>query len=337
PQALGVGYDTIDALLQGNVTMQVILGVLLVKSTIWAVSLGSGTSGGVLAPLLMMGGALGGLLALFLPNLGPGFWELVCMGAILGGTMRSPFTGVIFTLELTHDVNMLLPLLSACVIAHGFTVIVMRRSILTGKISRRGYHLSREYAVGPLEIIFVRETMRTNIVALSDTFSHQDLEDILHDHQSLNDRSQRLYPIVDVEEHLKGVVRLKDLQQYLNGGKVTTQGVISDIQQSDGTKHSEAGGMESDNKTKTLLDYVLTHPVVAYPDEPLRAVIDRMAETSYTRLPVVERNDSRKLAGMISLHDLLKARGRSLDEEHRRERVLRLQFPLRRKEEIKEG
>ena len=123
PQALGVGYDTIGALLQGNVTMQVILGVLLIKSTIWAVSLGSGTSGGVLAPLLMMGGALGGLAALFLPNLGPGFWELVCMGAILGGTMRSPFTGVIFSLELTHDVNMLLPLLIACVIAHGFTVI----------------------------------------------------------------------------------------------------------------------------------------------------------------------------------------------------------------------
>ena len=300
PQALGVGYDTIGALLQGNVTMQVILGVLLVKSTIWAVSLGSGTSGGVLAPLLMMGGALGGLLALFLPNLGPGYWELVCMGAILGGTMRSPFTGVIFSLELTHDVNMLLPLLIACVIAHGFTVIVMRRSILTEKISRRGYHLSREYAVDPLEIIFVREAMRTNIVALSETFSHSDLEDILHDHQSLNDRSQRLYPIVDDEQHLKGVVTLKDLQQNFKGENSPPQEGISDTQQSDGAEHSDTGGMVCVDTTQTLLRYVHTHPIVAYPDEPLRAVIDRMAETGFTRLPVVERNNSRKLAGMIS-------------------------------------
>src|SRR6185369_9166524 len=122
PQALGVGYDTIGALLQGDVPRKTILGILLVKSTIWAVSLGSGTSGGVLAPLLMMGGALGGLEAGFLPDEGTGFWPLVSMGAILGGTMRSPLTGVIFALELTHDVNMLLPLLVAVTLAHAFTV-----------------------------------------------------------------------------------------------------------------------------------------------------------------------------------------------------------------------
>ena len=166
PQALGVGYDTIGALLQGDVPRNMILGILLVKSVIWAVSLGSGTSGGVLAPLLMMGGALGGIEAMFLPHEGAGFWPLVSMGAILGGTMRSPFTGVIFALELTHDINMLLPLLLAVTIAHGFTVLTLRRSILTEKVARRGYHLSREYAVDPLEILFVREVMRTNIVAL---------------------------------------------------------------------------------------------------------------------------------------------------------------------------
>ncbi len=141
PQALGVGYDTIGALLQGDVPRRVILGVLLVKSTIWAVSLGSGTSGGVLAPLLMMGGALGGMEAMFLPWEGSGFWPLVSMGAILGGTMRSPLTGVVFALELTHDVNMLLPLLVATTMAHAFTVLVLRRSILTEKVSRRGFHL----------------------------------------------------------------------------------------------------------------------------------------------------------------------------------------------------
>ena len=154
PQALGVGYDVIGGLLQGDVPLRIIAGVLVVKSIIWAVSLGSGTSGGVLAPLLMMGGALGGLEARFLPFEGAGFWPLVSMGAILGGTMRSPLTGVVFALELTHDVNMLLPLLLAVTIAHGFTVLALRRSILTEKVSRRGFHLSREYAIDPLEIIF---------------------------------------------------------------------------------------------------------------------------------------------------------------------------------------
>src|SRR6185369_12915689 len=136
PQALGVGYDTIQSLLQGDAGRTVIAGVLLVKSAIWIISLGSGTSGGVLAPLLMMGAALGGVEAIFLPFEGAGFWPLVSMGAILGGTMRAPLTGVVFALELTHDVNMMLPLLVATSMAHAFTVLTLRRSILTEKISR---------------------------------------------------------------------------------------------------------------------------------------------------------------------------------------------------------
>ncbi len=160
PQALGVGYDVIASLLQGDLPTRIVFGILLVKSTIWAVSLGSGTSGGVLAPLLMMGGALGGLEAHFLPFEGIGFWPLVSMGAILGGTMRSPLTAVVFALELTHDISVMLPLLLAVTVAHAFTVLMLRRSILTEKISRRGYHLSREYSIDPLEIILTREVMR---------------------------------------------------------------------------------------------------------------------------------------------------------------------------------
>ena len=161
PQALGVGYDTIQSLLQGDVPRAVIAGVLLVKSAIWVISLGSGTSGGVLAPLLMMGAALGGVEAIFLPNEGAGFWPLVSMGAILGGTMRAPFTAILFALELTHDVNALLPLLVAAMLAHGTTVLLLKRSILTEKVARRGFHLTREYATDPLEVLLVREAMRT--------------------------------------------------------------------------------------------------------------------------------------------------------------------------------
>jgi chloride channel protein, CIC family len=244
PQALGVGYDTIGLLLHGNVAFRFILGVLLVKSLIWMISLGSGTSGGVLAPLLMMGAALGGVAGMFLPHFGQGFWPLVSMGAILGGTMRSPFTGIVFAIELTHDFNMLLPLLVATFLAHAFTVLTLKRSILTEKISRRGYHLSREYAIDPLEILFVREVMQP------------------------------------------------------------------------------ASEQPSD------------HSVVAFADEPLRAVVYRMAETGATRMPVVSADDGGKVIGMVSLDDLLRARSRNLEEERARARVLRLHMPVKRRVQV---
>ncbi len=300
PQALGVGYDMIGSLLQGDVVLKTIAGILLVKSIIWAVSLGSGTSGGVLAPLLMMGGALGGLMSGFLPNEGLGFWPLVAMGAILGGTMRSPFTGVVFAVELTHDVNVILPLLLASIIAHAFTVLTLRRSILTEKVARRGFHLSREYSVDPLEILFVREVMRSDIVALPADASIADLAGSLHDERSR--RRQSLYPVVDADKRLVGVVPRHELRELI---------------------HHKNG--------RQLADLVQPNPRVAYPDEPLRVVVYRMAETGFTRFPVVENDGSRRLAGMVSLDDLLKARAHTLDAERRRERVLplRLKFPVR--------
>ncbi len=159
PHALGVGYDVISDLLAGGVALRVALLLLFVKATIWAVSLGSGTSGGVLAPLLIVGAALGSVVAPMMPHEGASFWPLVGMAAILGGAMRVPFTAVVFALELTHDVDMLLPVMIAVVTAETFTVLVLRRSILTEKVDRRGFHLSREYATDPLELLFVHEVM----------------------------------------------------------------------------------------------------------------------------------------------------------------------------------
>jgi CIC family chloride channel protein len=210
PQAFGVGYDVIGDLLRGDVTGRVILGVLIVKSIIWSVSLGSGTSGGVLAPLLMMGGALGGVEAWFLPAEGLGFWPLISMGAILGGTMRSPLTGIVFAIELTHDVNVMLPLLVAVTIAHAFTVLTLKRSILTEKIARRGFHLSREYAADPLEILFVREVMRTSIAALPADAPYETLRHSLRGDAARG--RQRLYPVIDADQKLLGVVTRNDLR-----------------------------------------------------------------------------------------------------------------------------
>jgi CIC family chloride channel protein len=297
PQALGVGYDTIGGLLQGSVTTKVILGVLLVKWFIWAVSLGSGTSGGVLAPLLMMGGALGGLEAMFLPNEGAGFWPLISMGAILGGTMRSPFTSIVFAFELTHDANVFLPLLVGSVIAHGFTVLTLRRSILTEKVARRGYHLSREYAVDPLEILFVREVMRTNVLVLPDDGKISEIAESISADPHHN---QRLLPVVNAGSQLVGVITREAIRNVVKN-------------------ESKA------SLARTLGELARTDTIAAYPDEPLRVVVYRMAEKGLTRMPVVDPT-TRKFLGLVSLNDLLKARARHLEEERRRERTLSFKF-----------
>ena len=172
PHALGVGYDVIAALLAGSLALKLVLVLLVVKIVIWSVSLGSGTSGGVLAPLLMVGAALGNVLAPVLPVAPASFWPLVGMAAILGGCMRIPFTAVVFALELTHDPSMLLPLMIAVISADALTVLVLRRSILTEKVDRRGFHLSREYATDPLELLFVREVMSPELDEFPLDLSH---------------------------------------------------------------------------------------------------------------------------------------------------------------------
>jgi CBS domain-containing protein len=215
--------------------------------------------------------------------------------------MRSPFTGVIFALELTHDVNMLLPLLLAVTVEHAFTVLVLRRSILTEKVARRGFHLSREYAVDPLEILFVREVMRTHIAALPAQITGRELAPSLRaDHMS--HKGQTLYPLVDDERRVVGVITRGDLKRFAQ----------------------EQPGSDGE---RPIVEMARREPVVAYQDEPLRVVVHRMAETGLTRFPVLNNDTERKLAGMVSLSDLLKARTRSLEEERHRERVLRIRLP----------
>ncbi len=292
PRALGVGYDTIASILAGQATMRILIGVVIVKSIIWSGSLGSGTSGGVLAPLLMIGAALGGVEAHILPNEGIGFWPMISMGAMLGAMMRTPITALVFTLELTHDPNSLLPLLIAVGIAYGVSVLVMKRSILTEKVARRGYHLSREYAVDPLEILAVKEVMRTEVLAFAPDATLSELGARM---SSDGHHGQRLYPVTGPGGELRGVVTRGDLQKHLAGDDLSGQ--ISDF---------------------------VRQPVVAHPDEPLQMVAYRMADAGVTRMPVVTWETPARVVGMVSLQDLLKARARNLEAESRREQVFRL-------------
>jgi chloride channel protein, CIC family len=295
PGALGVGYDLIGALLQQQLPMHDLAGILLVKSTIWAIALGSGTSGGVLAPLLLMGGALGGFESLVLPKEGAGFWPLVSMGAILGGTMRVPISGVVFALELTRDTSAVLPLIVSVSIAYAVTVLALRRSILTEKVSRRGYHVSREYAVEPLEILFVREVMHTAVVTLSGDLSVEQAA-AFAEREHPHGRRQRLYPIVDDAGRLLGVVTRTELFA---------------------ARHEMAA-------VDRPISTIVREPIVAMRDEPLRAVVYRMAQTGLTRFPVVDGSDTRQFVGIVALKDLLTARTRILEAEERRERIYAL-------------
>jgi H+/Cl- antiporter ClcA len=158
PRGLGVGYDNIAILLAGKATLALIFGVIIFKSLMWAFSLGSGTSGGVLAPLLMIGASLGALSAHLL-HMPEGTLALIGMGAMLAGALGSPLTAIVFSIELTHALPALLPLVIACIAAYTITSLIMPRSILTEKLGRRGHHLTREYGVDPLEMVSVEDAM----------------------------------------------------------------------------------------------------------------------------------------------------------------------------------
>lgn len=305
PHALGVGYDNIQHLLQGQYQMGALIGLVVVKGLIWSVALGSGTSGGVLAPLLIMGGGLGAVAyALGIPGGDATLWPLVSMAAVMGGTMRSPLTGVLFALELTHDINTLLPLLITCVVAHGFTVLVMKRSILTEKVARRGFHVSREYAVDPLELTSVGDIMATNVVTVPASLSVKKL--LLEYFLGGNGRKHQGYPVVDPEGNLLGVVTRSNLLEDWVAASL----------------HGASSGRPIDMYPFIAYDLLEREPITVFPWESCRTAAERMAQAEVGRLVVVSPEDPLKVVGMITRSDLLKPRARQVEEEVRRERFL---------------
>jgi H+/Cl- antiporter ClcA/CBS domain-containing protein len=295
PRALGVGYDVIGDILGGHLTGTGLTRLLLVKGAIWSLALGSGTSGGVLAPLLMMGSAIGQLLGPLLPAAGHDLWPLAGLAAILAGTMRCPLTGIVFAVELTGRVDALLPILLACSVAYAFTVLLMRRSILTEKVARRGHHLAREYMVDPLETLLVRQLATIPAESVPASLPLTELASRYFDVR--RGRAHQGYPVVDAKGRLVGIVtrtELLDLPPPEELGRIPVAALLARA------------------------------PVVAYPDETCRAAADRMVTERVGRLPVVSRESPRELIGIITRSDLLKARERLLESEQRRERMIKL-------------
>ena len=295
PHALGVGYDVIHDLLTGHYLVLAALALLLVKLVIWAVSLGSGTSGGVLAPLLIMGAGLGVMEGTFLPGASPLIWPMVSMGAMIAGTMRSPLTAIVFTLELTHDIDALKPLLIACIVAHAFSVIAMKRSILTEKVARRGLHVFREYSVDPLVALFVRDVMIRDVITIPAGMSAIETRNRYFD---LATQKFRAYPVTDASGRLLAVVTRTEIQNFCE---------------------SDPG--------RTLAEWVKgATPATTHPEETCRDVAARMALENLDRLPVVSTDGAVRLVGMVTRFDVVKALLAGYESDRVTERLLSLPF-----------
>ena len=210
PQALGVGYPTISGLVNGRLTLALVVSIILVKIVIWIVSLSSGTSGGVLAPLLMIGAAMGTLIAAVIPAHDASTWAIVGMASLMGGTMRAPFMGTFFALETTHAWGLAPEVFAACAAATAFTVIFVPRSILTEKLARRGMHVAREYSVHPLELIPVREIMRAPEGEARPEFAIHVDDRVRNAANLMAEKSTRTLAVVDDEERWIGCIRFDD-------------------------------------------------------------------------------------------------------------------------------
>jgi chloride channel protein, CIC family len=293
PDALGLGYHDIATMLHGDTAPATGLLLLAVKATIWAVALGSGTSGGVLAPLLIIGGGLGAALGPELPTASPGFWAMLAMAAMLGGTMRSPLTATFFAVEVTGNTHVLLPLVTACMVAHLVTVLLMKRSILTEKISRRGHHLLREYRVDPFALAQVGEVMTPEVQTISADKTLEQTAAFLADPTTHHPS----FPVVEADGRVLGIADPPLVQSWLAAGK-----------------HPNA-------VMRALL--AGSSVPVAYPDEYLEAVIRRMVSTSAAHVAVESRADS-KLVGYLSWRDLLRAWEQAQQQDVRRTLFYRL-------------
>jgi chloride channel protein, CIC family len=287
PRVLGVGYDTIHSLLRGEIVGAMVIGLLVAKALVWAIALGSGTSGGVLAPLLIMGGALGAFAASWIPAGDTGLWALIGMAAMMGGTMRSPLTAMVFAVELTRDFNLFPALLIGSVAALGVTVLIMRRSILTEKLARRGHHITREYSIDPFELARVGDVMDRDVPTVPSSMKVAELSDLIARGDSdLGRRQGTLF--VDDQNRLAGIITRGDVVRALR---------------------------QKQNQEMTVAQAGSTDLVVAFPDEPLYAALTKMLERNVGRLPVVDRHDPGRVVGYLGRAAILSARMRTHEEE----------------------
>ncbi len=286
PHALGAGYANIQNLLDGSMVRDALILLLVVKAAIWLVALGSGTSGGVLAPLLIMGGALGCLAGQWLPG-DHGFWALLGMAGIMSAAMRAPLTGAIFAIELTGRLDALPCSVAAAATGYAVAVLLLRRSILTERIARRGRHVVQEYGVDPLAVAQVAGIMARDPATLPADMLVADAADFFS-----REARYRSYPVIDGDRHPVGLVSRADVLRW------DLDALPDDV---------------------TLADLVSDQSLpLAHPDMAATAVADLMLAEDVSRVPVVD--GAGRIVGIVALRDLLRARLAQHREERHRER-----------------
>ncbi|HYL16075.1 MAG TPA: chloride channel protein, partial [Terriglobales bacterium] len=295
PRVLGVGYDTIGDILNANLALKLLVIVMIAKAMALIVSLGSGTSGGLLAPMFMSSAALGGVYAVLMNRafpsaaLAPGAFALVAMGAVFGAASRATFTFIIFAFEITRDYNSVLPLMLVSVIADGVAMLFMpKSSIMTEKLARRGLRIHQDYEADVLQQVAVAETMDQDPPTIPSDMRVGELADRIAKRDPAVCKHQGML-IVDQEGNLEGVITRGDILRALD--------------------QDRAGAM-------SVLDAGTRDVVVTYADELLHDAAAKMLRNNIGRLPVVDRNHSRRIVGYLGRPGIMAARLRRLDEEH---------------------
>ena len=295
PRVLGVGYDTIGDILNVNLTWKLLVVVMIAKAIALVISLGAGTSGGLLAPMFMSSAALGGVFAMAMDsvfpaaNLSAGAFALVAMGAVFGSASRATFSFIIFAFEITRDYNAILPLMLVSVIADGVAMALMpRASIMTEKLARRGLHIHQDYEADVLQQMMVSETMDKEVPTLSADMRVSELSDRIARHDPTVSRHQGMV-VVDAEGKLAGIITRGDVLRALDKDP---SGSIS------------------------VLDAAVNNVIVTYPDELLHEASAKMLRHDIGRLPVVDRRDPRQVVGYLGRPGIMAARLRRLQEEH---------------------
>jgi CBS domain-containing protein len=273
-RVLGAGYGVIQQLLDGNLFFKAVLLLLVVKAMVWLVALGSGTSGGILAPLLILGGCAGFLIGQYLPG-DPGFWAMIGMAGIMSGVMRAPMTGALFAAELTNHLSALPETIAAGAAAYAISVLILKRSILTEKIARRGRHILREYTVDALEFMLAGQLMTRNPKTLPGSMP---IPDVLR--FFAEEAEHRSYPVVDEQQRLLGLVSRGDALRW------------------------QVANKKDGRLAESLSD---ASSLVAYPDTPCGEVADMMVDSGTGRVPIVDPQN-RRVIGILSRQDLLKVR-----------------------------
>lgn len=290
PQVFGTGYDTIRDMLNNRLAPADLLGVSLAKFWALVISLGSGTTGGVFAPSLIVGGGIGGAYAIacqhFFPHLvsNPAFYALVAMAAVFGGIARAPFTSIVFLFELSHNPNSLLPLIVCVMISDGFVRLFSPDSIMTGKLMKRGLIVLQDYSVPVLMRARIDEVMHKQFSVIQ---ADVELRTIL---QKAAPENVELLPVVEKDGTLLGIVEPHDLL------KVDTQ-----------------------DHRFTMRELARQDYVRAYPGELVDRVNREMLLKNVENVIVIESPLSPKPIGIVRANDILQLR-RWLVEEEEQER-----------------